>query len=189
MLMCFYWRGDFIAAEKQANDTSQGTFFKTDPKTFMYHTFFGGLVSFQLYRTLGGIDRLNKGREMLDQMRKWTSVAPLENKRLLLEAEHAALSHGESDYVEQLYKASIKAAQDNGNIHELALAYELFGHYYAKRCQEDSNSCFERAFIYYTQWGATKVAQRLSETHNLNAASVSTLALQIEHVKHARPGD
>jgi len=196
-LMCSYWKGEYIAAEEQAHDVSLGTFFKTDPKTFMYHTFFGGLVSFQLYRTLGGNDRLNKGREMLDQMRKWAHVAPLENKRLLLEAEHAASIN--SDDARQLFEASIKSAQDHGNIHELALAFELFGNYYEERSQdsnakredsnEDSNQCYERAFFYYTQWGATKVAQRLSDIHNLSPAVVANVASQVENLKHARQGD
>jgi len=184
-MMCSFWKGDYVSAEEQAH-TSLGTYFKLDPKTYIYHTFFSGLISFQLYRTLGGDERLKNGKEMLDQMKAWADAVPLENKRLLLEAEYAALTNEESNDAEQLYKSSIKAARDHLNIHELALAYELLGSYHAKRSQEDSNCCFEKAFVYYTQWGAIKVAQRVSEQHDLNTAFVDDYLLQVQDAKHAR---
>lgn len=184
-MMCLFWKGDYVAAEEQAH-TSFGTFFKLDPKTYIYHTFFSGLISFRLYRTLGGNERLRNGKEKLDQMKAWADAVPLENKRLLLEAEYAALTNEESNDAEQLYNSSIKAARDHLNIHELALAYELLGSYHAKRSQEDSNRCFEKAFVYYTQWGAIKVAQRVSEQYDLNAAFVDDYLLQVKDAKHAR---
>ena len=184
-MMYYFWKGDYVAAEEQAH-TSLGNFFKLDPKTYIYHTFFSGLISFQLYRTLGGDKRLKNGKEMLDRMKTWADAALLENKRLLLEAEYAALTNNESNDAEQLYKSSIKTAQDHLNIHELALAYELFGNYHTERSRGDSNGCFEKAFVYYTQWGATKVAQRVSEQHDLNMAFVDDFLLQVQNAKHAR---
>ena len=94
---------------------------------------------------------------MMDKMREWSysSKAIFENKWQLLKAEYNASFEG-SDDASQFYLASITAAKDHGNMHELALAYELSGNYYAVRGHTSvCRSCYENAHVCYTQWWVT----------------------------------
>ena len=133
---------------------------------------------------------------MMGRMGKWAkistaSMAVFENKWLLLKAEHSA-SIQNSIEAEQLYKASIKSAQDHGNIHELALAYELLGNYYAASgLRMTSIDCYNNAYAYYKQWGATAVAEKLSHKHDLDTslASGSTGLQAGNSNKHSRVWD
>jgi len=83
-------------------------------------------------------------------------------------AEYCA-SIGENNRAQQLYKASIKSSQDHGNIHELALAFELSGSHHCSTNGHDShsNECFRKACVYYKQWGANAIVERLIHKHDL----------------------
>lgn len=84
-------------------------------------------------------------------------------------SEHAATTNKKKEDVEQLYKRSIDVARDHGNIHELGLAYKLFGNYYSKLgCESDSKHCYRNAYQYFIQWGANAVAEKLVLTHDLD---------------------
>ena len=78
----------------------------------------------------------------------------VEHYHVLLKAEHAASIHNH-DEAKQLYEASIKAAKDYGDIHELGLSLELYGDYYSSLgLTADARLCYKNAYMYYTQWGA-----------------------------------
>ena len=104
----------------------------------------------------------------------------------LLKAEYLA-SIQDNDGAEQMYKASIESSLDHGNIHELALAYELFGHYHsAHERRVESIDCFKNAHMYYYQWGATAIADKVSRNHNLMIHSTVSTESQTKHSKHPR---
>jgi len=193
-----YWRGDYIAAEESSRIASNMLPASKMPTVYLiYHTFFRGLILFQLHRIFGGEQRLKDAKEMMDRMEIWVSVsmAPFENKWLLLKAEHL-FCVGDFGRALQMYKGSIKSAQDNGNIHELALAYELLGKFYSERdhlvdnvsseCRIASNECFKKAYVHYTQWGATAVAEKILNDHNLE---MDLHAPHLQTQKHPRQTD
>ncbi|KAL7538628.1 hypothetical protein ACHAXR_009431 [Thalassiosira sp. AJA248-18] len=196
-LIIEYWRGNYVAAEEHSRNAAAGQHVFPSSAVFPIHrVFFGSLVSFHLYGKLGGDDaRLREGKHMLDEMGKWAHIAMnvFGNKWLLLRAEHAAATtstNGKSKDAEELYKASIKAAEDHGNIHELALAHELLGNYYHEHeCQDDAKGCFKKAVVYYTQWGATAVAERVMRNHDLDMAPLIADIDLIESKKHSRQLD
>ena len=191
MLLSF-WRDDFLAAEK--SDAAALTFpmLAKKPEIFLiYHTFFRGLIALRLYRQYSGHNRLKEGREVMDKFRCWThhSKAPFENKWLLLKAEYNASFQG-SDDAAQFYIASINAARDHGNIHEMALAYELLGNYYdLRKCNADAKDCYNNAYICYTRWGASAIAEKLMRKHELDEngpVAVATKNNGLQAGKHSR---
>lgn len=164
---------------------------KTPQVLLIYHTFFRGLVAFQLYRTLGGGDRLKEGIETMDTVENWAQISNrvFESKWLLLKAEYTSTLEENKGNAEELYKKSMKAAHDQGNIHELGLACELLGSFYlAHKCKADSISCYKRAYVCYSQWGALAVAETIAQAHNLDTSKVMK-EVQAENSKHSRPWD
>mmetsp|Transcript_30851 Transcript_30851/g.66674 ORF Transcript_30851/g.66674 Transcript_30851/m.66674 type:complete len:1679 (-) Transcript_30851:132-5168(-) len=193
-----YWKGDYIAAEESSRIASKMLPASKMPTIYLiYHTFFRGLILFQLHRMFGGEQRLKDAKEMMDKMEIWLSVsmAAFESKWLLLKAEYW-FCVDKFGRALQMYKGSIKSAQDNGNIHELALAHELLGKFYSKRdhlvdnvsseCGIASNECFKKAHAYYTQWGATAVAEKILKDHNLE---MDLHAPHLQTRKHPRQTD
>ena len=197
-----FWSGDYVLAEEHSRNASAMVPVSIMPTMLLiYQTFFAGLVAFQLFRQVeaNGMQRLKEGKEMMDKMGKWAQISTasmevFENKWLLLKAEYtAAINERDADDplgAEQFYQASIKAAGDHGNIHELALAYELLGNYYAVNGgMAKSIVCYNYAYKHYKQWGATAVAEKLLRTHNLNVdldSAVQSPGLQSENPKRSR---
>jgi len=169
-MMIAFWARDYHAAEKSSRIAMHYPHSKNSEFLVIYHTFFGGLAALQIYRQDGGEERLKEGREMMDKMRKFSqnSVSVFRNKWLLLKAEYLA-SFQRSDGADDIYKESIQAAQDYGNIHELGLAYELFGnHVAAGGGTSDSKQYYSNAYLCYKQWGASVVAGSLSQKHDVD---------------------
>jgi len=166
-----YWRGNYSAAEEYSRIASMMLPQSKMPTIYLiYHTLFRGLILLHLSREQDVEDkRLDGGIEAMDQMGRWAKNATeaFENKWLLLRAEHAATVKNHDEAL-RLYKASIQASQDHGNIHECALGHELLGNYYlGLGCSSDSIASFEQACVFYTQWGATAQAGRLIRKHSL----------------------
>jgi len=189
-MLTAYWRGDYIAAEESFHAALAHPMAKMPQIATIYHTFFGGLVAFQLYRQVGGNNdqRLKLGREMMEKVEIWSqnSLSVHENKLLLLKAEYFA-AIGEHHSAQRLYKASIKSAQDHGHIHELALAFELLGNSYCfvGSCAR-SSECFKSAYVYYKQWGAAAVAEKLMRKHNLRMEPGACTDLRVGKSKNPR---
>ncbi len=188
-----FWSGDYLSAEKYSHNALAIVPVSRMPSVLrIYSTFFGGLVAFQLFRKagVGGARHLREGTEMMERMEKWVNVSKdvFENKWLLLKGEYSRSMKNDAA-AEDFYQASIAAARDHGNIHELALAYELLGdHYAAWRYRPRSIEYYKNAYEYYKQWGATAVAERLSRKHNLNVDSAAACGrdLQIGNLKRSR---
>lgn len=165
-----YWRGDYRSAEENLRLASSNPTSKMPRILSIYRDFFGGLVSLHLHRecTRNDDERLEHGKAMVRKLEEYSknATAVFENKWRLLQAEYSA-SVGEHEEAQRLYLASIRAAQDHGNIHELALAHELMGNHLCSLNHHafDSNACFRKALVYYNQWGATAVSQRLIRKH------------------------
>eukprot|EP00571_Detonula_confervacea_P012799 CAMPEP_0172299466 /NCGR_PEP_ID=MMETSP1058-20130122/1767_1 /TAXON_ID=83371 /ORGANISM="Detonula confervacea, Strain CCMP 353" /LENGTH=191 /DNA_ID=CAMNT_0013008921 /DNA_START=76 /DNA_END=651 /DNA_ORIENTATION=+ len=186
-----YWRGDCIAAEEHCHAALTYPTARMPTLLLIYRTFFGGLVAFQLYRHVDGKDdqRLKQGKQMVERLEKLNenSLAMYENKLLMLKAEYCA-SIGEHNRALSLYKASINAAQDHGSIHDLALAFELLGNYHCSANGDgvDSNECFRKAYVYYIQWGATAMADKLLRKHNLSMEPGTSTELLLGASKNPR---
>mmetsp|Transcript_29949 Transcript_29949/g.63074 ORF Transcript_29949/g.63074 Transcript_29949/m.63074 type:complete len:1665 (-) Transcript_29949:98-5092(-) len=188
-----YWKGNFLNAEEHSQIAS--TMFPAckEPTIYLiYHTLFRALVLFKLHRTSedNHNERLKSGKEMLDAMEAWAqfSVDVFESKWKLLNAEYYA-SVKDFDQAVHMYKSSIKAAQDHGNIHELALGHELMGNYYFDHGLPDSTECFKKAYIYYSQWGATAIADKLLHKHDLEVESSADQGVHLQAQKHSREWD
>lgn len=109
----------------------------------------------------------------MDELEKWTKNAKhvFENKWLLLKAEYHS-SVGELDQALQYYQNSIKAGQDHGNVHEMAMAFELLGDYCKGRGHPtNSKRCYTKAYQCYISWGAKAVASRLAQTHDIDVTA------------------
>ena len=181
-VMIEYWRGNYTAAEVHSSQASIIFPASKEPTIYnQFHALFRGLVLFHLYRQESdNSKRLDEGKEMMDQVGKWAEVSEevFGNKWYLLQAEYSASL--KRDDAKQLYETSIKAAKDHGNIHECGLALELYGDYHSSLgCTADAYACYKNAHKYYSQWGATQVAERLLKKHNLTIESVGENATGI----------
>lgn len=168
--MLAFWKSDYNEAETSSLVAWKYPTAKMPTIVLIYHSFFDGLIAFHQYREVGGDERLQRGKEMMNRMGMWSQNAMnvFQSKWLLLQSEHA-FSVCEHQKAKGLYEASIKSAKDNGNINELSLAYELFGEFcLSNKCGVDANACFRRAHTSYIQWGAKAVADRLVRSHQLN---------------------
>lgn len=180
-MMIRLWRGDYEAAEESSRTASNVN--PTDKMPSIYlicHTFFGGIIRFQLYRKIGDEQRLKNGKEMMEEMETWSKncVAVFENKLFLMQAEYFASIDGHND-AERLYIKSINASRDHGNIHELGLAYELLGKFYSARGSSSySIHCFKHAHKFYTQWGADAVAEKI--LREIPGLDITTLDIDVE---------
>jgi len=191
-LMIAYWKGDYRAAGEHSHIASEMYPMSKMPSIHViFFTFFRGLVAFQLYSEDGDDYRLKEGKEMMEKMAVWAQISMhvFGNKWLLLKAEYSASVH-ENNQAEHLYKKSISAARDNGNIHELGMSYELLGNYYlANGSKEDSTHYIKKAFLCYQRWGATVVAEKVLHDHDLDIASIVDTELQLGNSKHPRQWD
>ena len=192
-LFIAYWRGNLEAAEEYSRLAStMHPASKIPAIQLIYATFFRGLVLFQMHREVGGEQRLKDGQDAMHLIGKWAQLSPnsmavFENKWHLLKAEHA-FSVQDHDHALEMYRTSIETSRDRGNIHELALSYELLGNYYKKqrRVDADVNECYKNAFEFYSQWGAVAVARRLLIKHNLEMDSDIDRELHAGTLKHSR---
>ena len=189
-----FWRGDYDEAEKSSHLAWTFPTAKMPTIVLIFHTFFSGLIAYHLYRKKCGDEgdrRLQEGKDMTDRMGLWacqTSLQVFGNKWLLMKAELAACLK-DYDEAKELYEASIKDARGNGNIHELGIAFELFGQFCSAHdhdCGVDANACFSQAFVAYTQWGAKAVAERILQTHNVILGSIDEMSSPDGHSKRAR---
>lgn len=133
----------------------------------------------------------------MSQVEAWAEISNdvFESKWLLLKAEHdlsRASNRHDLQYssllsTEKFYLSSITVALGNGSIHEAALAYEFLANFYSTVKREvDATCCYEKAYIYYRQWGAFNVAAMIAKTHNLDTVKVVEEMQDIGSSKHSR---
>mmetsp|Transcript_17647 Transcript_17647/g.31915 ORF Transcript_17647/g.31915 Transcript_17647/m.31915 type:complete len:184 (+) Transcript_17647:88-639(+) len=135
----------------------------------VFHTFFTGLIAFEMHRDGAGEEQLAKGKDVLDKMKIWSkcSTPNFDNKLLLLEAEcHASMCHIKAAKV--AFEASGRSARDHGLIHEQGLACELYGKFLTSIVEADEALRWLKcAHTCYMQWGAVAKAERMWTEHNL----------------------
>ena len=187
-VMMAYWRGDFLAAEESSN-IAVGLYpvSKMPSIHIIYFTFFRGLVLFQRYSEDPTDQRLEDGKEMMNDIGGWAknSIDVFGNKWFLLQAEYAAsMDEKYNDDTEHSYKKSIQAARDHGFIHEQGLALELLGSYYAVHGRDaDSTSCVKKAYTCFARWGATAVANKVLHDNGVDIESITGTELEQENSK------
>jgi signal transduction histidine kinase len=90
------------------------------------------------------------------QLEKWAENCPenFENRAALVSAEIARI-HGRELDAEHLYEKAIRSAQENGFVHNEAIANELAGRFYAARgFGKIAHAYLQDARYGYLRWGA-----------------------------------
>mmetsp|Transcript_7551 Transcript_7551/g.17117 ORF Transcript_7551/g.17117 Transcript_7551/m.17117 type:complete len:1310 (+) Transcript_7551:61-3990(+) len=180
-----FWKGDYVEAERASAIAMSFPSSKMPKGQLVFHTFYRGIIAFNLYRDGRGEKWLNDGKEMLVQMEIWAinSKPIVENKLILMEAEHYA-SMCNVVAAKESYKLAIKVARDYGFIHEQGLACECFGQYLSSIVEVgEAERYFMDAYTCYIQWGAVAKANTLREDHGLD---LSTGGIRICTSKHER---
>ena len=189
-MMISFFRKDYLDAEDELV-TALGFLISKLPQFMsIYQAFYGGLVTLQVYRQLGDNNRsrLEQAKDSIKNLENWAenSMPAFGNKLLLLQAEYSA-SIGDHVNAPQQYLDSIIAARAHGLIHELALAQELLGNYYCSmNGHEEARESLQLALMYYNQWGASAVKERLMKHHDLcDSSEVNTVDLRLRKTKRA----
>ena len=110
---------------------------------------------------------LQKVESLQRRLEEWALHAPMNfrHKCDLIEAERAR-TLGDPIRAITLYGRAINGAREHGYVHEEAIAYECETRLYLALGREDiASHCARRAEAGYRQWGATRKAQALEETH------------------------
>jgi PAS domain S-box-containing protein len=124
------------------------------------------------------------------QLQLWAANCPdnFENRAALVGAEIARLEGRELDAM-RLYEEAIRAARENGFIHNEALANELAARFYAARGFETiSDAYLGNARYGYLRWGADGKVRQLEEmcprlrTEKPSAGPTSTIGTPVEHL-------
>jgi len=127
--------------------------------------FYGGLVSFWLYRQSGDSIWAERGHEAKLALSKWTESSQwnYQNKFYLLEAEDQ-YSNNDIENAKSSYTKAILSAREHKFINEEALACELAGYFYLSI--DDKSTAvdyFTQAHEKYHEWGAFSKTSKLYE--------------------------
>jgi tetratricopeptide (TPR) repeat protein len=124
---------------------------------YVGHEFFGGLVSFRIYRETGDSSWLDRGKKCQSTIQLWAEQGSLWNfahKNFLMKAEEHYCEKNFS-CAQTAYDNALVCARAHKFINDEALAYELAGYFYlsAGKTAEaiDHLLC---AHEKYTEWGA-----------------------------------
>lgn len=153
----------------------------------VFHTYFRGLIAFQVYRDGQGEEWFDEGKKVLDKMEVWAkhSAANFENKLRLLEAEyHASMCNITA--AKAAYEASARLSREHGLIHEQGLACELYAKFLTSIIETDgAMHSFKCAHACYVQWGAAAKAEQVWQDNNLGSMSDGSVNLLFS-IKQAR---
>jgi len=173
---CAFWMGDYIEASKLSRIILALPSSKMPKIQLVIHTFFMGLIAFQMYMDGKGEEYLDEGKQVLNKLKIWNNcaVANFQNKLLLLEAYHCA-SVFNTRTAREGFNASIQSARDHGLIQEQGLACELYGKFLTSIIETDEAIVyFKCAHACYMQWGAVAKAEQVRKDHNLNVSPVES---------------
>lgn len=128
------------------------------------HEFFGGLVSYRMYRESGDALWLERGKQCKSSIQLWAEQGSLwnfEHKRFLLEAEEY-YCRCDYNHAQVAYKNAIISARAHKFINDEALACELAGYFYLSAGKTtESLEHFIWAHEKYTQWGACSKVNKI----------------------------
>ncbi|KAL7540948.1 hypothetical protein ACHAXR_010516 [Thalassiosira sp. AJA248-18] len=178
-----FWNGDYAEANKWVDTASSLPSSKMPKIQLIHHSFYRGLIAFQLYRDGEGEEWLDVGKKLLDKMELWVknSKAIFESKLILLEAEHYA-SMCNIVAAKESYELSAQTARDHGLVHEQGLACELHGKFLSSISETmEASHWFQRAHTCYMQWGALSKAAQLQKDHNLFIPDGNNMSSSMKH--------
>ena len=165
-----FWLGNYADADEAYKLAASCSSFQMPKIHFLFHTFYRGLISFQMYRDGEGEEWFEEGKTVLNKFDSWhcNYVSNVENKLLLLRAEYMAATC-EINGARAAYEASIKSAQDHGFVHEQGLAYEFMGMFLNSVVETSAALvCFKHAYECYMQWGAIAKADQIRMKYNFD---------------------
>ncbi|KAL3795154.1 hypothetical protein HJC23_007382 [Cyclotella cryptica] len=140
------------------------------------HEFFGGLVSFRIYRETRDILWLERGKQCMSTVKLWAEQGSLwnfEHRLFLLEAEEC---HCCCDTVgaQTLYQNAIKCAKSHKFVFDEALAYELAGYFYLNTGMTTiSLKHLMLSYNKYNEWGACFKVNKLFDFVQAEFGSVT----------------
>ncbi|HVJ88935.1 MAG TPA: AAA family ATPase, partial [Labilithrix sp.] len=127
-------------------------------------------------------EQIKKAEEIREKFVLWSKLAPMtfDHQRLMIEAE-IARAKGQFDQASDLYDLAIAGADENGFLHNHALAAELAANFYLARGRRRlAAKHFAEACDVYERWGATAkvvdLQQRYGDLLRLAVRSRSALA-------------
>nr|WP_295921937.1 AAA family ATPase [uncultured Dyadobacter sp.] len=130
------------------------------------YAFYLGLSNTALYRGSSPSSRPTRTAEkQLRKLRKLAQLVPINfaHRYYLLDAEMLAIREKSEKAIERFDQA-IRAAQENGHIHEAALANELCGRYWMRKGQSRTGMIYLReALEGYREWGCLLKERLLQE--------------------------
>jgi PAS domain S-box-containing protein len=112
-------------------------------------------------------ERLEKLQTFEEELRLWSETAPMNyrHEHLLLQAEKSRVTNDHWKAV-QLYDDAITAAQENGFVHEEALANELCAPFWQERGNDRIAETYMReAHALYHRWGAVAKVNHLEDCY------------------------
>jgi PAS domain S-box-containing protein len=123
------------------------------------------------------------------QLVEWAAINPanFDDRASLVGAEIARIEGRELD-AERLYEAAIKAASENGFVHNQALAAELAARFYSTRGFDTIARAYMRDARHgYLQWGAEGKVRQLDQLYPCLrevplVSSAATIAAPIDHL-------
>ncbi|KAL3799122.1 hypothetical protein HJC23_002250 [Cyclotella cryptica] len=131
------------------------------------HTFYSGLVSYQIYRETEDPLWLERGEKFQSAMKIWAEQGSkwnFEHKSYLLDAEDQ-YSKGNMQDAQVSYTNAITSATSHKFINDEALACELAANFYLQTGNTSTSlEYYTRAHAKYCEWGANAKANSLYES-------------------------
>ncbi|MHC4269755.1 MAG: GAF domain-containing protein, partial [Planctomycetota bacterium] len=160
-LICGYILGQHKEALKNAEKVRSNQYFMTNKTRFRLAVFYfydslNQLALLKKEETVGSSNIFSRVEENQKAFSFWLPHCPfnLNNKYELVEAE---LFHAKGNQWDafRMYEQAIKHAEENGFIHEEAIANELAGDFCLRQGMQDLARVYIRKAIYlYDKWGA-----------------------------------
>ncbi|KAL7482315.1 hypothetical protein ACHAW6_007990 [Cyclotella cf. meneghiniana] len=145
------------------------------------HEFFGGLVSFRIYRETGDSIWLERGKLCMSTIQLWAEQGSLwnfEHKHFLMKAEEH-YCEGELLCAQTAYSNALVSARAHKFINDEALAYELAGYFYLHVGKtSESLDHLICAHEKYTEWGASVKANTICRFIQEKFGSVPDFCVQ-----------
>jgi predicted ATPase/two-component sensor histidine kinase len=180
MATCWYWvrklQTRFLANEHAAALSAAAkaaTLLWTSASFFEvteYH-FYGALAHAAQYDAARADERLERRRAIAahyKQLEAWAKNCPenFGNRATLVRAEIARIEGREMEAM-GLYEQAIRAARENGFVHNEAVAHEVAAGFYATRGFETiARTYLQNAHSCYRRWGAEAKARQLERVHS-----------------------
>ncbi|KAL3796577.1 hypothetical protein HJC23_009708 [Cyclotella cryptica] len=152
---------------------------------YAMHEFYGGLVSFFMYRETGDTVWLDRGKQCKSALRLWAEHGSSWNfaqKLYLLEAEE---HYCQTNLLaaQESYESAISSSRLHKFVNDEALACELAGYFYLQvGMLAASREHLECAHEKYIKWGAMrkvyKIFDFLQQTFECNSANSGTIMMK-----------